>query len=133
MRTYVRIVVLCVCTVQALFPVEQSLQAALSGTPAAQVLGITLAIQQPPTNSYGVELNSVNTLTGKKHGIVLYYLNWATPFNTFLPDQINNQMAPGDRPVVMFAWHPTDGRAALGLTISYEVYVIPTFKTTRML
>src|SRR5438093_11536145 len=78
-------------------------------TPSAQVLGITLGLYQPPTVNYGNELNAVNALTNKVHGIVMYYLNWATAFDPFLQNQINSQMSAGNRPIIMLAWGPAEG------------------------
>jgi hypothetical protein len=88
---------------------------------------ITLGIHQEPTLNFGDEINAVNTLTGKKHGIVMFYVNWANPFssNNFLLDQIDRQMAAEDRPVVMLAWEPTEGRANLGCDRDYSGAIPP--------
>lgn len=95
---------------------------------AGDASSVTLGIYQPPTVEYGTEINAVNTLTGKKHGLVQIYINWANPFSyySFLIDQINRQMAAGDRPVVMIAWQPTDGKQALGCDRDYNGGIPPT-------
>ena len=85
-----------------------------------QGLGITIGIYQPPTVNYGSELNAVNGLTNKVHGIVMYYLNWATAFDPFLQNQLNSQMAAADRPILMLAWGPAEGRQALGCDQNYS-------------
>ncbi len=94
--------------------------AAPTATPITQVFGITVGIQQPPTVNYGDEIDAVNALANKKHGIVLYYVNWLTEFNTFLPDRIISQMTPNDQPVIMIDWGPAYGRQSLGCDQNYN-------------
>ncbi|MCL5951092.1 MAG: hypothetical protein M1132_05095 [Chloroflexi bacterium] len=85
----------------------------------AQTMGITLGIQQPPAVNYGDEMNAVNSLTGKVHGLVLYYVDWSTMYSTFLQDQWRRQMSVSDVPVAMIAWQPTNGLASLGCDKDY--------------
>ena len=94
--------------------------AAPGAAPSTQVYGITLGIQHPPTINYGDELDAVNGLANKKHGMALYYVNWATPFSGFLLDQIQSQMLPSDRPVVMIDWGPAGGKQSLGCDQDYS-------------
>lgn len=88
---------------------------------------ITIGIYQPPTYDYGNELNQVNNLTGKKHGIAMIYTDFSQPFSTykFLIDQINNQMSAGDRPVMMISMGPVNGRQSLGCDRDYNGVVPP--------
>lgn len=89
--------------------------------------GITIGIYQPPIYDYGDELNKVNNLAGKKHGIAMIYTDWSQPFSTykFLIDQINNQMAAGDRPVMMISMGPVNGRQSQGCDRDYNGAVPP--------
>lgn len=110
---------LVVVLLQAPQPVRSSRNTA---SPAAQVLGITLGVQQPPTINYGTEISNVNSLTGKNHGIVLFYVDWSTTFASsggFLQQQIDNQMTVGARPIIMLAWEPASGQQTLGCDQNY--------------
>lgn len=86
---------------------------------SAQALGITTGIYQAPTANYGTEMNTVNSLTGTTHGILLYYLDWSTPFQDFLQKQLNLQMAAANVPVLMLGWGPANGKASLGCDKDY--------------
>lgn len=86
---------------------------------APSALGITLGIQQPPTVNYGYEMNAVNSLTGKVHGIVLYYIDWHDVHTPFLENQLRNQMLASNVPLTMIAWQPTNGAIASGCDQNY--------------
>lgn len=89
--------------------------------------GITIGIYQPPTYDYGNELNEVNKLAGKNHGIAMIYTDFSQPFSTykFLIDQITRQMAAGDQPVMMISMGPVNGRQSLGCDRDYNGAVPP--------
>lgn len=107
--------------------VSQPTQAA-SRITAPDAPSITIGIHQEPTLDYGDEINAVNRLAGKTHGIVMYYVNWANAFsfNNYMLDQIDRQMAAENRPLIMFAWEPTSGRANLGCDKDYSGAIPPT-------
>lgn len=88
-------------------------------TTIAGATGITLGIYQPPTVEYGNELNSVNALAGKTHGIAQIYINFSYEFDGFLSDQIIRQMQPDDRSIMLIAWEPTGSKKALGCSKDY--------------
>lgn len=119
--------ILLVCLVASTFWMSRPLQAD-TRIASSEASSITIGIHQEPTLNYGDEINAVNRLAGKKHGIVMYYVNWANPFsnNHFLLDQIDRQMPAADRPVIMLAWEPTNGRANLGCDKDYSGAIPPT-------
>jgi len=86
---------------------------------APETLGITVGLNQPPTLNYGTELVSVNRLVGKTQGIVLYYTDWSTTYNSFLQDQFDKQMPAAQKPISMIAWIPVRGKKALGCDQDY--------------
>ncbi len=98
-------------------PADQVQAKPLSVTPPAQSLGIALGIYQPPTPSYAQELTNVFTLT-KKHGIAMYYWYWNLGFDAYLPNQVQT-MPAADRPIIMIAWGPADGKQSLGCNQDY--------------
>ncbi len=125
MKKHIRKYLAIICLAFTLLFIVQSgliTLAAPSPSAPAQVLGITVGLYQPPTVNYGTELNAVNTLTNKKHGIVLFYADWAHEFSfyAFLQNQINLQMAAGDRPIIMLAWGPQNGQQSLGCDQNYS-------------
>ncbi len=115
--------VFCVCVSTQLG--EKSSAAPNGVVSSAQTLGITLGIQQPPTVNYGDEMNAVNALTGKVHGLVLYYVDWHYIYNPFLENQWRDQMSLSNRPVTLMAWQPTNATAANGCDQDYPGAVPP--------
>ena len=89
---------------------------------------IALGIFQPPTYDYGNEIKAINALANKNHALTLVYTDWSQPFSTFafLQDQINKQIPSADRPILMIAWGPTNGRKLLGCDTDYSGAVLLT-------
>ncbi len=115
--------VFCICVSTQLG--EKSSAAPNGVVSSAQTFGITLGIQQPPAVNYGDEMNAVNSLTGKVHGLVLYYVDWYYIYGPFLENQLRGQMSASNVPVTFIAWEPTNARAANGCDQDYLNVVVP--------
>jgi len=91
----------------------------VSAAPLAST--ITIGVQQPPAYYYGAEINAFNSLTAKRHGVVLFYTDWSQDFNYyhFLQHQINISITQ-PAPVSMIAWQPQNSNAS-GCTYSTAV------------
>ena len=83
-------------------------------------LGVTVGAHIVPTANYGNEIGALNALVGKKHGIVMYFLDWSQDFGPYLLNQIRAQLPSSDWPVIMLTWEPQNGRQSLGCNQDYN-------------
>jgi hypothetical protein len=92
----------------------------------AEAFGVSLGIYQTPTlKDYGNELNAVNNLIGKHHGLIEIFIDFsaADPFDVpylgYLLHFMDRQVAEADKPVIMLSWLPMSGKKKFGCNKDY--------------